>query len=646
MISLLDFSQRPIKVLVADDDEAVLDAYRQIFSRATSTAEGDQLRNLKAKLFGGGAARPSSLGPLFEPHYCHDAEQAVAAARAAIDNGGAFSVIFLDMRMPPGPDGAWAAARIRELDPQVDIVIATAYSDTDPREITALVPPEDKLFYVQKPFHPHEIRQLALALGRKWEAEQRIRQLAYYDSLTGLPNRLLFLDRLTQTLELARRHKRTAALLFLDLDNFKRINDTLGHGIGDDLLKTMAARLTHCLRTGDTVSRPAPEGTAARLGGDEFTVLLSEINHPEEAAVVAQRILDTLGQPMRLMTHEIIVTPSIGIALFPQDGDDAGSILKNADLAMYFAKRTGPNLFQYYEEAMNATALRRLTLENHLRQALDHNEFTLYYQPQVNLVSGEISGMEALLRWHNRALGDVAPTEFIPIAEESGLILPIGDWILRSACRQAKQWRDRGVPLPRMAVNVSVAQFVHRKFLETIREALTETGLDPEVLELEITESLLMKDATNATEILRAIKDLGVQVAIDDFGTGYSSLNRLKELPIDCLKIDSTFVRGITAEKSDRAIASAVIALADSMNLRVIAEGVETPFEADFLRAKHCGEMQGFLISQPLPQEQAESFLHQFAASPGAAPPAAPGGVAEDPSVPNPSIQVGLAHGA
>lgn len=617
MSALLDFSQRPIKLLVADDDEAVLDAYRQIFNRVATSPEGDQLRNLKAKLFSGGSggagtARSSPSGTLFEAHYRRDAEQAVTAVREAIEGKQPFSVVFLDMRMPPGRDGAWAAAQIRQLDAQVDIVIATAYSDVDPREITARVPPEDKLFYLQKPFHPHEVRQLALALGRKWEAESRVRQLAYYDSLTGLPNRVLFLDRLGQTLELARRHNRVVALLFLDLDNFKRINDTLGHGIGDELLKTMAERLTQCLRTSDAISRAAPEGTAARLGGDEFTVLLSEINHPEEAAVVARRILEALGQPMRLATHEVIVTPSIGIALFPQDGNDVESLLKSADLAMYFAKRIGPSLFQYYEEVMNTTALRRLTLENQLRQALNRDEFALHYQPQVNLLTGEISGMEALLRWESRDLGSVPPIEFIPIAEESGLIVPIGEWILRTACQQAKYWRDRGVSLPRIAVNVSALQFVDHTFLSTIQRVLTETGLEPGVLELEITESLLMKDAYGAAETLCALKKLGVQVAIDDFGTGYSSLSRLKELPIDCLKIDRTFVQGLLADANDRAIASAVIAMADSMNLRVIAEGVEQSSEADFLRARHCGEMQGYLISRPLPVDQVEPFLAQY----------------------------------
>lgn len=615
MSDLLDFSQHTIRVLVADDDETVIDAYRQIFTRVTTTPEGDHLRNLKAKLFGGGGgAAPKSSSPLFDAHYCRDAEQAVAAVHEAFKEEKPFSVIFLDMRMPPGPDGAWAAAQIRKLDSQVDIVIATAYSDVDPRQITARVPPEDKLFYLQKPFHPHEVRQLALALGRRWEAESRIRQLAYYDSLTGLPNRVLLLDRLKQNLELARRHKHMVALLFLDLDNFKRINDTLGHNIGDELLKTVAVRLGDCLRASDAIGRVTLGGTAARLGGDEFTVLLTELNTAEEAAIVAQRILDALKNPMHLATHEITVTTSIGIAVFPQDGENVESLLKNADLAMYFAKRTGSGLFQYYQETMNVAALRRLALENHLRQAIARDEFALHYQPQVNLITGEVSGVEALLRWNNPDLGSVPPNEFIPIAEESGLILPIGEWILRTACKQAKQWRDLGLPIPRMAVNVSVMQFVHFAFLETVERVLIETGLEPAVLELEITESLLMKDDSCAKETLNALKKLGVQVAIDDFGTGYSSLSRLRELPIDCLKIDRTFVHGITADDSNRAITSAVIAMAESMSMRVIAEGVETSIEADFLRTRACGEMQGYLVSRPLPAEQVQAFLNQIKA--------------------------------
>lgn len=611
----LDIYQCPLRVLVADDEEAVLDAYREIFTDVSPATNTDALQDLMVKLFGSTARTPAPA-TLFEVEYCHGAEQAVATVQAASTAERPFSVIFLDMRMPPGPDGAWAAARIREIDPLVDMVIVTAYSDVDPREISARVPPAEKLFYIQKPFHPHEIRQIALALGRKWEAEARVRQLAYYDNLTGLPNRVLFLDRLSQTLELARRYQRKGALLFIDLDNFKRINDTLGHSIGDALLRTVAERLSHCLRASDSIARLMPDGMAARLGGDEFTVLLAEINNEVAAAVVAQRILERLAQPMYLANHQVVVTSSIGIALFPQDGNNVETLLKNADLAMCFAKRAGPYLFQYYRESMNAKALKRLTLENYLQRALDRDEFSLYYQPQIDLITGQVNGLEALLRWHNEELGNVPPAEFIPVAEESGLMVAIGEWVLRTACRQAKTWRKQGVALPRIAVNVSLMQFIQWNFLETVREVLDETGLEPQTLELEITESLLMKDPARTAVTLRALKDMNVQIAVDDFGTGYSNMSCLREMPIDCLKIDCSFVCGVGDDVSDRAITSAIIAMAASMDLRVIAEGVETSRQVDFLRSKQCQEAQGFFFSRPLSPEQAEDFLWNIASSP------------------------------
>ena len=616
MSSMLENGTRPLRILVADDEEPVLDAYREIFAGVSTTAETGAFRELRAKLLGSTVPNPAPAA-LFEVEYCRGAELAVAAVQAALAAGRPFSVIFLDMRMPPGPDGAWAAAGIREIDPLVDVVIVTAYSDIDPWLITERIPPAEKLFYLQKPFHPHEIRQLALALGRKWEAQVQVRHLAYYDNLTGLPNRVLFLDRFSQALELARRHGHKTAVLFIDLDNFKRINDTLGHGIGDDLLRTMAERLSRCLRAGDAATRRMPVATAARLGGDEFTVLLTELDQEEDASVVAQRILDRLAQPVYLAAHQMIVTASIGIALFPQDGDSVETLLKHADLAMYFAKRTGPNTFQYFLEPMNARALKRLTMENHLRRALDRGEFSLCYQPQIDLRTGQVSGLEALLRWHNDELGSLSPAEFIPVAEESGLIAAIGVWVLRTACRQAKAWRDQGVPLPRIAVNVSVKQFVQRDFLETVKTVLAETRLEPRVLEIEITESILMKDPAGAAVTLRALKELNVQIAIDGFGTGYSSLSRLRELPIDCLKIDLSFMRNVGADLGDQAIASAVIAMADSMELCVIGEGVETSSQLDFLRRKQCQEAQGFFLSRPLPPAQAEAFLLKNASLPG-----------------------------
>jgi diguanylate cyclase len=611
-----DLVKLPIRVLVADDEEPVLDAYRAVFSDNRPTASASALNDLKAKLFSGPASEKiESDAELFDVHYCRDAEQAVQAVRRAVADGAPFAVAFLDMRMPPGEDGVWAATHIRECDPEVDIVIATAFSDTDPRQIAVKVPPEEKLFYVQKPFHPHEIRQMALALGRsKWSVENRFRQLAHYDSLTGLPNRTLFLDRMNQTIASATRHNRKAGLLFIDLDNFKRINDSLGHSFGDEILKITAERLRHCARACDAVMGPMREVSAARLGGDEFTILLSEIDAAENCTIVAQRILQAFVEPMRLENDEVIMTPSIGIATFPDDGHDVQTLMKNADLAMYFAKNSGPNSYQYHQESMNTTSLQRITLERNLRQAIACDEFTLHYQPQTDMMTGVLKGAEALLRWDNEELGSVPPAEFIPVAEQCGLILAIGEWVLRTACLQAKTWRDRGVQLPRIGVNVSAKQFYQQNFPLVVEQVLADTQLEAAILEIEITESLLMENTDRAIDTMHALRRLGVQIALDDFGTGYSSLSRLKEFPIDCLKIDHSFVRDISTDANDQAIASAVLAMAGSLNMRVVAEGVETSDQFDFLKLKECNEMQGYLICRPLPADKLEEFLLQLPA--------------------------------
>ena len=439
-------------------------------------------------------------------------------------------------------------------------------------------------------------------------AEERIRQLAFIDSLTRLPNRELLKDRLSAALGLAKRHGRRAALLFLDLDNFKRINDTLGHSVGDLLLQATAERLKLSVRQSDTVSRiesAEDQGeTIARLGGDEFTVLLPEVRRSEDVATIAERIQAALSEPLMLGGHEVFITPSIGIAIFPEDGDNSEALLKNADMAMYLAKRQGRNLYRFFDATLNDAALKRLTMENQLRKAIEQNDLSLHYQPQLDLPSGQISGVEALLRWHSPLLGSVSPVDFIPLAEETGLIIPIGEWVLRTACQQAKSWQAQGVSLQRMAVNISVLQFVQPSFPGLVARILEETGLAPEALELEITESLLMKDPEGATITLQALKDLGVQLAIDDFGTGYSSLSRLKQLPLDRLKIDKAFVREVNLQPDDAAIATAVIAMAESMGLRVIAEGVENEAQLRFLKSKNCDEVQGYYLSRPLPVDE------------------------------------------
>ncbi len=446
-------------------------------------------------------------------------------------------------------------------------------------------------------------------------AEERIRHLAFIDGLTQLPNRELFKDRLNEALKLAKRYARRVGLLFLDLDNFKRINDTLGHNVGDLLLQATAERLKQSLRDSDTISRAWTDEkgeTIARLGGDEFTVLLPEVRRSEDVAMVAEHIQANLAQPLLLAGHEVLVTPSIGIAVYPEDGEDAGVLLRNADMAMYLAKRQGRNLYRFYDPTLNEAALRRLTMESQLRKAIEQNDLSIHYQPQLDLPSGRLSGVEALLRWQNAILGMVSPADFIPLAEETGLIVPIGEWVLRTACQQAKNWQNAGIALPRMAVNISVLQFVQPGFPGLVARILEETGLESGALELEITESLLMKDPEGATCVLQALKTLGVQLAIDDFGTGYSSFSRLKQLPLDRLKIDRAFIREVNNRPDDAAIATAVIAMADSMGLRVIAEGVENEAQLRFLKSKHCDEVQGYYLSRPLPVSEVTQLFHSY----------------------------------
>jgi diguanylate cyclase (GGDEF)-like protein len=418
------------------------------------------------------------------------------------------------------------------------------------------------------------------------------------DPLTSLANRVRFSDRLERVLERTKRDRDLQfAVLFLDLDRFKVINDSLGHLAGDELLSAVARRLEACLRSSDTVARARGPATIARLGGDEFTVLLPELNSPDDAASVAQKLIETVAQPMHIEETELFITTSIGIALFPNDGDTAELLLKNADHAMYRAKDAGRNSYQLFTEAMNSRALERLSMENNLRHALERGELALHYQPQFNVATNKITGVEALLRWKG-----IGPSEFIPIAEETRLIVPIGEWVLRKACRRAKEWQSQGHAGLRMAVNLSPRQFQHTDLPLLIAGALAESGLAPGDLELEITESTAMQNTERTIATLRRLREMGVRIAIDDFGTGHSSLNYLRTFPVDTVKIDQEFVHEIESSQADRAIVSAVIGMARGLNLRVIAEGVETEAQLAFLRQHGCDEVQGFLLGVPAPE--------------------------------------------
>ena len=424
--------------------------------------------------------------------------------------------------------------------------------------------------------------------------------LAHHDVLTDLPNRILLNDRLAQAIALARRQSKQVALMFLDLDHFKHINDSLGHAIGDQLLRSVAKRLGASVRSSDTV---------CRQGGDEFVILLADIEHTKDAVLCAQKILAALTAPHLIDQLDLYVTVSIGISIYPDDGEDADTLIKNADTAMYHAKAGGRNNYQLFEQHMNVLAVERHSIESGLRRALERQEFVVYYQPKINLRSGKIVGVEALIRWQHPERGLLPPGDFIHIAEDSGLVLPIDRWVLRAACLQTRAWQQAGLPPITVAVNTSALEFSATDFLDNIRKTLADTGLEPGYLELELTESVLMRDAESANAVLHALADLGVKLAVDDFGTGYSSLSYLRQFPINTLKIDQSFVNQITTNPNDATIVSAVISMAKSLKLCVIAEGVETSEQYAFLLALHCDEGQGYYFGRPMVAEALATLL-------------------------------------
>ncbi|GAB4165130.1 MAG: hypothetical protein Kow00100_03160 [Geothermobacteraceae bacterium] len=439
-------------------------------------------------------------------------------------------------------------------------------------------------------------------VSERKRAEDEIRSLAYHDQLTGLPNRSLLKDRMQQALAQARRQNRQMAVLFLDLDRFKDVNDTLGHDAGDELLRMVAEKLDSCVRQSDTV---------ARLGGDEFVILLTSVKNAHDPVVVAEKILQLLTRPFVLNGKEVFTSTSIGIAMYPNDGADADTLLKHADMAMYEAKEHGRSHFQFFSEKMHQDAFDRNLLEHKLRVALEEGQFELYYQPQWDMRGRRLIGVEALVRWFHPEDGPISPARFIPVAEDTGLIRPLGEWVLRTACAQLRAWQDAGLPPIRVGVNISGRQFRQPDLVEMIDRILAETGLDPRQLELELTETYLMEDAAATSRTLEYLKVRGLELAIDDFGTGYSSLSYLKHFPIDRIKIDQSFVREVVSNADDAAIVEAIIAMANSLELDVIAEGVETARQLRFLKDRGCSEMQGYFFARPMPADEMGAYLHE-----------------------------------
>ncbi len=502
----------------------------------------------------------------------------------------------VDLLVVPGTRGRSSA---------LDRIVAAAKIPGDSREIMArrkageVIPIELAVSEVR--FNGDNLYILTIRdITVRRYTEETIRNLAYHDPLTGLPNRLLFNDRLNQAIERARRNQQMLAVMILDLDRFKLINDSLGLSSGDHVLRAVGERLVAAVRRSDTV---------ARLGGDDFLLLLPGVEGAESAAKVAQKILDTFAPPLRVDDQELHLGASLGITLYPHDGDDPETLIRNADTALYRAKEHSRGSYQFYTTDMNATAFERLVLETQLRKALERDELVVYYQPQVRLDNGAVVAVEALVRWFHDELGLISPAEFIPLAEETGLILELGRWVLNTACAQVRAWQEQGFADLRLAVNLSSRQFEQDDLVPSIARVIEDTTLDPADLELEITESSIMRSPEQAVTKLQALDRLGIRLSIDDFGTGYSSLGHLKRFPIRTLKIDQSFIQDITTDANDAAIAQAIIALAESLQMKVIAEGVETKDQLDLLRRYHCDEMQGYLFARPMPANKLLELL-------------------------------------
>ncbi|MDE2138756.1 MAG: EAL domain-containing protein, partial [Gammaproteobacteria bacterium] len=608
-----------------DDNASIHDDYRKILAGQ----EAGKVSSAEAALFG--EQRPTFERPTFDVDSAMQGRDGVELAREALAEGRPYSVAFVDMRMPPGWDGLETIEHLWGIDPDIQVVVCSAYTDYDWLELLSRLGHSDKLIVVKKPFEPIEILQCASALSRKWAnaralkqhveslelvvtdrtrgleaANRKLRHLASHDALTGLPNRLLLDDRITQTIAQSDRQSHEFALLVIDLDRFKIINDSLGHRAGDELLREVAQRLKTAVRSVDTT---------ARLGGDEFVILLGPPITQSEALAVARRVIQLMEPSMRLLGIDVHISPSIGMAFYPRDGRTVDTLLAHADAAMYSAKERGRNNVQCYAEGMSAGTQERVRLESELHAALHGGQFELHYQPKVDTSTGRINSAEALIRWRHPERGLLPPADFIGIADDCGLLDDIGEWVLHEACRQAKAWQDAGLPRLRVAVNLAPSQFRLNNLIDQIRRAIDAAQLDPQLLEVELTESAVMSDAEESILILEAISSMGVLVSVDDFGTGYSSMSYLRRFPIDKLKIDRCFVEEMTRRSEDASIVRAIISLAHSLHLKVIAEGVETSEQLSLLADLGCDQYQGFYFSPALSADKFVALVRQSQAN-------------------------------
>jgi diguanylate cyclase (GGDEF)-like protein len=611
------------RILVVDDNPAIHADFVKILG---ARADGHSELLAAERLLLGEPAESASQ-PAFQVDTALQGQEGVERVKQALREDQAYAMAFIDMRMPPGWDGLETIERLWEVDPHVQVAICSAHSDYDWTEVIARLNHTDKLLVIKKPFEPIEVLQCANALTRKWEnertlrrqvehlehvveartqgleaANKQLRHLASHDSLTGLPNRVLLDDRLSQAVVHAERDGHSFAVAMFDLDRFKVVNDSFGHRAGDELIKEVAHRLAGVARGTDTVGR---------LGGDEFLLIMDRLAKREDAEHIARRAVEALQVPIKVGGVDIHTSASIGVAMFPADGKNVETLIANADAAMYCAKQRGRNNIQCYAAGMNAVTQEKVKLESELHQALALGQFELHYQPKVDLTTGQIHGAEALVRWRHPQRGLIPPGEFIPLAEACGLIDAIGEWVVREGCRQARAWQREGLPHLRVAVNLSAFQFRHGNLLKMISEALKAAELDPRFLEVEITESALMSDPEESVAILEALSRMGVVVSIDDFGTGYSSMSYLRRFPIDKLKIDRTFIAELISRADDASIVKAIVSLAHSLHLKVVAEGVETDEQLHLLKGIGCDQFQGFCFSPAVPAPQFATLMRE-----------------------------------
>ena len=603
------------RILIVDDTPSIHEDFRKILG--PETEDEQSLAGTEAALFG----TPQNDRQTFQLDSAFQGQEALELVKRALDEGHPYALVFTDMRMPPGWDGLETIEQLWKADPHLQIALCTAYSDYTWEAMAERLEFGDQMLVLKKPFDSLEIRQMASALTWKWQMAQdaamkvlsleqtiearvhellKVSHLLQYDVLTELPNSTLLGDRLNQSLALSRRHDKQLAVMFLGLDRFKRINNALGHPAGDEMLKQVSRNLVATVRESDSVFR---------YGSDEFVVILADIRHPQQTKGIADKLLNAIRAPLHIAGHDLSVTASLGISIYPDDGFDAIELIKKAETAMRNIKESGPNDFSFFIDEMNQRARDHQSIETGIRLALERNEFVLHYQPKLDLGNGQVVGAEALIRWQKPGHGLVYPSAFIGVAEDSGLIVPLSKWVLAEACRQACAWQALGLPKICMSVNMSAIDFRQRDFVDGIEQILEQTGLEPSLLELEITEGVLMQNIETTVNSLNRLKAMGVRLAIDDFGTGYSSLSYLQRFPIDVLKIDQSFIRGLSKDSSDAALVSAIISLGRSLKLTIIAEGVETLEQLNFLRAHQCEEGQGYYFSKAVEPDSFVQYL-------------------------------------